>query len=156
MKISEIMSPQRIELAMQVASKKRALELLSEILATDTGLDSNALFQTIIERERIGSTGIGDNVAIPHGRMKGLNKAVGAFAILEKQIDFDSIDQKPVKMIFALIVPEEATEEHLQLLAQLARIFSSSKAKEKLLAAGSPEKALEFFKDYNPDLAAAK
>lgn len=156
MKLTDIMSTGRIELAMRASSKKRALEQLSELIANEPGLNSNSVFQSLIERERIGSTGIGENVAIPHGRIKGLDRAVGAFAILEEQIDFDSIDQKPVNMIFALVVPEDATEEHLQLLAQLARIFSNTATKEKLLEAGTPEHALSLFQDINQDQVAAQ
>lgn len=155
MKLSEILSTERIELAMRAASKKRVLEGLSELIASDTNLNSAAVFQSLIDRERIGSTGIGENVAIPHGRLKGLEHAVGAFAILEQQIDFDAIDQKPVKMVFALVVPEEATDEHLQLLSQLAKIFSNSQAKEKLLGANSPENVLLLFQEFNPNQAVA-
>jgi len=155
MKLSEILSTARIELAMRAASKKRVLEGLSELIASDTNLNGAAVFQALIDRERIGSTGIGENVAIPHGRLKGLERAVGAFAILEQQIDFDAIDQKPVNMVFALVVPEEATDEHLQLLSQLAKIFSNSQAKEKLLAANSPENVLLLFQEFNPNQAVA-
>jgi len=155
MKLSDILSPARIELAMQVTSKKRALENLSEMLAADSSLDSGAVFQALIDRERIGSTGIGDSVAIPHGRLKGLQQAVGAFAIIEEPIDFDAIDQKPVNMIFALMVPEEATDEHLQLLAQVAKIFSNSDAREKLLGTSTPEDALALFRDFNQNQAVA-
>ena len=140
---------------MRAASKKRALEILSELIGKDTNLNSTVVFQSLIDRERIGSTGIGENIAIPHGRMKGLEKPVGAFAILEQEIDFDAIDQKPVNIIFALLVPEQATEEHLQLLAQLAKIFSNKQAKEKLLGASSPEAALLIFKEYNSNQAVA-
>ena len=155
MNISEILTPARIELAMRAASKKRALEILSELIGKDTNLNSNAVFQSLIDRERIGSTGIGESVAIPHGRMKGLEQPVGAFAILEQQIDFDAIDQKPVNLIFVLLVPEEATNEHLQLLAQLAKIFSNKQAKEKLLGASTPEAALLIFKEFNANQAVA-
>lgn len=155
MKIGEIISSASIELAMQASSKKRVLENLSELLSKNTDMETSSIFQTITERERIGSTGIGEGIAIPHSRIKGLQKPVGAFAILEKQIDFDSIDQKPVNLVFALIVPEEASEEHLQLLAQLAKIFSDSKTKEKLLEANSPDSALLLFQEFNPNQAVA-
>jgi PTS system nitrogen regulatory IIA component len=155
MNISDILTPARIELAMRAASKKRALEILSELIGKDTSLNSTAVFQSLIDRERIGSTGIGESVAIPHGRMKGLEQPVGAFAILEQQIDFDAIDQKPVNLIFVLLVPEEATNEHLQLLAQLAKIFSNKQAKEKLLGASTPEAALLIFKEFNANQAVA-
>jgi PTS system nitrogen regulatory IIA component len=155
MNLSDILTPERIALAMRAASKKRALEGISELIASDTDLNSTVVFQSLIERERIGSTGIGENIAIPHGRLKGLKKPVGAFAVLEQEIDFDAIDQKPVNIIFALLVPEEATDEHLQLLAQLAKIFSNNQVKEKLLGASSPENALLLFKEFNANQAVA-
>jgi len=155
MNVSDILTPARIELAMRAASKKRALEILSELIAKDTGLNSTVVFQSLIDRERIGSTGIGESIAIPHGRLKALEQPIGAFTILEQQIDFDAIDQKPVNLIFALLVPEEATEEHLQLLAQLAKIFSNKQAKEKLLGASTPEAALLIFKEFNANQAVA-
>ena len=155
MNISDILTPARIELSMRAASKKRALEILSELIGKDTNLNSTAVFQSLIDRERIGSTGIGESIAIPHGRMKGLEQPVGAFAILEQQIDFDAIDQKPVNLIFVLLVPEEATNEHLQLLAQLAKIFSNNQAKEKLLGASTPEAVLLIFKEFNANQAVA-
>lgn len=155
MNVSDILTPARIDLAMRAASKKRALEILSELIGRDTSLNSTVVFQSLIDRERIGSTGIGESIALPHGRLKGLEKPVGAFTILEQQIDFDAIDQKPVNMIFALLVPEEATDEHLQLLAQLAKIFSNKEAKEKLLGASSPEAALLIFKEFNANQAVA-
>jgi len=155
MYVSEILTPARIELAMRAASKKRALEILSELIAKDTSLNSTVVFQSLIDRERIGSTGIGESIAIPHGRLKGLEQPIGAFTILEQPIDFDAIDQKPVNLIFALLVPEEATAEHLQLLAQLAKIFSNKQAKEKLLGATTPEAALMIFKEFNANQAVA-
>jgi len=155
MNVSDILTQSRIDLAMPAASKKRALEGLSELIAKDTNLNSTVVFQSLIDRERIGSTGIGENIAIPHGRLKGLDKPIGAFTILDQLVDFDSIDQKPVNLIFALLVPEEATDEHLQLLAQLAKIFSDHRAKEKLLGASSPENALLLFKEFIANQAAA-
>ena len=155
MNVSNILTTAHIDLSMRAASKKRALEILSELIAKDTSLNSTVVFQSLIDRERIGSTGIGESIAIPHGRLKGLERPVGAFTILEQPIDFDAIDQKPVNMIFALLVPEEATDEHLQLLAQLAKIFSNKQVKEKLLGATTPEAALMIFKEFNANQAVA-
>jgi PTS system nitrogen regulatory IIA component len=155
MKIHELINPERVRLAMPGSSKKRVLEQLCEILGTNTNLDFNTIFQAIFERERIGSTAIGQGIALPHGRLKGLQQAVGAFAVLEQPIDFDAIDQQPVTMVFALLVPEEATDEHLQLLAQLARIFNDKKAREKLSKAESPEAVCKLLQSLNPDQAVA-
>jgi len=155
MKIYEIVTPDRIRLSLPGSSKKRVLEQLCELLVPGTGLDFNTIFQAIFERERIGSTAIGQGIALPHGRLKGLEQAVGAFAVLEQPIDFDAMDQQPVTMVFALLVPEEATDEHLQLLSQLAKIFNNKQTREKLASADTPENAYNLFKSINPDQAVA-
>ena len=144
MQINELISPNRITHAMPASSKKRMLEKISALLHEDEPeLDETAAFHSLIERERLGSTGIGDGVALPHGRLRGLTKAVGAFAILEQEMDYDAIDKKPVKMVFALLVPENADEEHLKILAQLASIFSKQEMREKLLGAKSDKEIYE-------------
>lgn len=131
-----MISPVRVNHALAVTSKKRLLEQLSKLLHKDAPeLDEYAAFQSLTEREKLGSTGIGHGVALPHGRLKGLGKAIGAFAILENELDFDAIDQQPVKMIFALLVPENANEEHLQILSKLASIFNSEHLRDRLLEA---------------------
>lgn len=130
---------------MPATSKKRLLEKISALLHEDEPeLDETAAFQSLIERERLGSTGIGDGVALPHGRLKGLTKAVGAFATLEQEMDYDAVDKKPVKMVFALLVPENADEEHLKILAQLASIFSKQEMREKLLRARNDKEIYEY------------
>lgn len=136
MQIREIISPERVARTLSASSKKRLLEKLSSLLhENEPELDENAAFHSLIERERLGSTGIGSGVALPHGRLKGLTKAIGAFAILDQEMDYDAIDRQPVKMVFALLVPEEATGEHLQILAQLAGLFNDKTLREHLLRA---------------------
>lgn len=146
MQLNELLSPKRCIHAMPVSSKKRLLEKMSEILHEDEPeLDEHAAFHSLIEREKLGSTGIGHGIALPHGRLKGLRKAIGAFAILEKGMDYDSIDQEPVRMVFALLVPESATEEHLQLLSQLATILSNENFRERLLHARTDQEIFNHF-----------
>lgn len=117
----------------EIKSKKRALELLAEHLATEAtqanqitpdSIDALEIFQLLICREKLGSTGIGHGVALPHARTKLTEHAVGAFLKLDKGIDFDSPDRQPTDLIFALIVPEHYTDEHLKILAYLASLFS--------------------------------
>jgi PTS system nitrogen regulatory IIA component len=140
MEIRDILSPDRISIGLVASSKKKLLEIVSQLLARDgAGTDPQAVFQCLIERERLGSTGIGDGVALPHGRLKGLKQAIGAFAVLQADLDFDAIDRKPVRLVFALLVPESATTEHLQLLAKLAALFSHPPRREQLLGAKTPE-----------------
>ena len=125
---------------MPATSKKRLLEKLSALLGeNEDGLSEQSAFQALVERERLGSTGIGDGVAIPHGRVKGLKRAVGAFVTLEREMDYDSIDHKPVNMVFALLVPENADSEHLQILSRLAGLFSKKEVRKQLLDAKNPQ-----------------
>lgn len=140
MHIQQLLSQRRVLLGMPVSSKKRLLEKLGELLGHDAiGLNAHQAFQALIERERLGSTGIGEGVALPHGRVKGLERPVGAFCTLERAMDFDSIDHKPVTMVFALLVPERANEEHLKILSELAGLFSNKTWRQGLLAAKSQE-----------------
>jgi len=140
MPIQHLLSLQRVVPSVAATSKKRLLEKLSALLGEgEPEVDVQAAFQSMIERERLGSTGIGDGVALPHGRLKGLKKAVGAFVTLEQEMDYDSLDRKPVRMAFALLVPESANQEHLQLLRELAIIFSNKGVRDMLLHAHSAE-----------------
>ena len=139
----DLLSVNRIALSANVASKKRALELSSQLLAlSQDSLTQNEIFDSLLGRERLGSTGLGEGVAIPHGRLPGVDKAVAAFIQLAKGVDYDSIDQQPVDLIFALLVPQEATEEHLQILAALAEMFKKPELRDALRKATSAEELL--------------
>ena len=136
--IGGIITPQRIDCAAPFVSKKRALERLSDLLVSaQTGLQSSDIFDGLLARERLGSTGVGHGVAIPHGRISTSDDAVGAFVHLESGIDFDAIDDQPVDLLFALLVPEDSTDEHLKLLAQLAKMFADKPLRDALRAAKS-------------------
>ena len=125
MQLSEIINVNRIKKDVDVQSKKRALEELSNLITQDqTQLNANEIFDSLISRERLGSTGVGYGVAIPHGRINNCNQITGAFIQLSQGVDFDAMDNQPVDMLFALIVPEESTDEHLQGLALLASMFN--------------------------------
>lgn len=141
--IPKILTRQRIDIRCDVTSKKRLMERISELLVVeDTDLDARSIFQTLIERERLGSTGVGDGVALPHGRVAGLHGALGAVAILEKPLDYDALDRQPVQLVFGLLVPEDAREEHLRILAHLARMFSDPELRSNLIGAASPDEVL--------------
>lgn len=130
---------------MPATSKKRLLERLSELMHADSpDLDENAAFQSLLDRERLGSTGIGHGVALPHGRLKGLNRAIGAFATLEKEVEYDSIDHEPIKMVFALLVPEQATEDHLQLLARIANVLNDNETRSQILKAKNKDEIYRY------------
>ena len=139
--IADTISPQRIDSSARATSKKCALERLSSLVANDEdSLLATEVFDSLVARERLGSTGIGHGVAIPHGRVSKLDHAVSAFLRLEEGVDFDAIDKEPVAYLFALLVPKDSNEDHLQLLAQLAKMFSNPAMRERLrLASGSEE-----------------
>ena len=140
MNISEILAPDRVGSRADAASKKRALELLSSRLA-DNGetISSSDIFNSLLAREKLSSTGLGRGVALPHGRVKGLDRSLCAFLQLREGIDFDSNDDQPVDLLCALIVPEHSTDEHLQILAMLAEMFRNEDFCEKLRRASSSE-----------------
>lgn len=134
----------RIGSQLDIGSKKRLLEVLGELLATDDpGLSPEAVFERLLERERLGSTGLGHGIALPHARMKEVHEAVGAFVQTRRPVEFDAIDDQPVDLAFALLVPEAASEVHLQLLSHLAAMFSDARLRERLRRAESAEELLE-------------
>lgn len=144
MKLSEILSPDCIRLDSDATSKKRVLESVSQLLAdTDEGLSPREVFDCLIAREKLGSTGLGQGVAIPHGRLAGLDKTIGVFLRLPKGVDFDAPDNEPVDLVFALLVPKESTEEHLQVLASIASYFNSKGSGDALRVDITPKKACE-------------
>lgn len=123
--LGNLLSPERVSLRPSVSSKKRALEVISELMADgEAGLTQAEVFTSLIERERLGSTGLGHGAAIPHGRLKSLDHAVCAFLKLGEGVDFDASDEQPVDMLFGLLVPAQSTSEHLNILAMLAEMFS--------------------------------
>ncbi|MEN8179466.1 MAG: PTS IIA-like nitrogen regulatory protein PtsN [Pseudomonadota bacterium] len=117
----------RIGCNVEAASKKRVLEQLGIRLAqTVPALTQDIVFDALLQRERLGSTGLGKGIALPHARMPQVAKAVGAFIQIPNGVDFDAVDNQPVDLAFAMLVPENATDEHLKLLAQLAKMFSDT------------------------------
>lgn len=127
MHIADLLTAERIVCGDPSASKKRVLEQLSALIAGgQQALNPTEVFDSLLARERLGSTGLGHGVAIPHGRVKNGTETVGAFIKLQTPIDFDAVDGEPVDLLFGLLVPEQSTQEHLQLLAQLAEMFSDT------------------------------
>ena len=114
-------------------SKKRVLEQAAQLLNRGhEAAQTEAIFECLLERERLGSTGLADGVALPHARIAGITESCGAFIRLQQAVDFDSLDKQPVDLVFALIVPKEATQEHLQLLSQLAQLFHQEEVRSQL------------------------
>lgn len=137
MNLADIITAERTQIVADVTSKKRALERLSEILANATPyLTDSEIFSALVSREKLGSTGLGDGVAIPHGRLKGLDECVGAMIRLPADgVDFEAPDNKPVDILFGLLVPQDSTEAHLDILRGLAEMFTQDDQVSRLRAA---------------------
>ena len=132
MEISEMISPDGVIANLRVTSKKQALQELAKKAAQLTGLPERSIFEVLIERERLGTTGVGNGIAIPHGKLPGLEQLHGLFARLEKPIDFEAIDEEPVDLICLLLAPETAGADHLKALARVSRLLRDSSVCEKL------------------------
>ena len=140
MNISDILTPERTFADLKCASKKRTLESISNWLGDQMSeFDGKELFNALINREKLGSTGFGDGIAIPHCRLDSCTKVTGALIRLAKAVDFDAIDAQPVDLLFVLLVPLEATNEHLQILATLAGSFGQPEFRERLRKATDAE-----------------
>lgn len=151
MTIADLIHPDRVRVLTDIQSKKRALERLSEILAEATPyLTATEIFTGLIAREKLGSTGIGDGVAIPHGRLKGLDECVGAMIRLERGVDFEAPDNRPVDLIFGLLVPQNSTEAHLKILRALAEMFSDESCLERLRTAEDDQSLYKLLLDHDP------
>lgn len=125
MKLSEILSAERVVAGAALGSKKKVLEELSKLLSAGAGLPADEVFNSLIGREKLGSTGLGHGVAIPHGRIAGVKGSIGAFMRLKHGVDYDAHDGLAVDLVFGLLVPQQATEEHLKHLAAIAEMFSN-------------------------------
>ena len=139
--IGEILPLSHIVLDLEVGSKKRLFEQAGLLLENEADLPRSDVFDCLFAREKLGTTGLGQGVAIPHGRHACVKKAVGAFIRMKAPIEFDAPDGKPVSLVFVLLVPENATGEHLEVLSKLAGKFSQKAVREALLAAPSAEDA---------------
>jgi PTS system nitrogen regulatory IIA component len=140
MEIIDILTPARTLNDLECNSKKRAIEAASEWLASVIpAFKSTQLFTALISREKLGSTGFGDGIAIPHCRIASCTQVTGALIKLEHGIDFDAIDRQPVDIMFILLVPEDATSEHLQVLSTLAGKFGQAEFRDRLRACDSNE-----------------
>lgn len=139
MEISDLLSSEGVVANLKATSKKQALQDLSKRAAELTGLHERAIFDVLMERERLGTTGVGNGIAIPHGKLGNLDKLHGLFARLDEAIDFDSIDEQPVDLIFLLLAPESAGADHLKALARVSRLLRDKKVCEKLRGTSDSE-----------------
>jgi PTS system nitrogen regulatory IIA component len=139
MEIADLLAPDAVIASLKAQSKKQLLQELSEHAARLTGLPDRRIFETLIERERLGSTGMGQGIAIPHGRIASLARITGFFARLETPIPYDAVDNQPVDLVFLLLAPEGAGADHLKALARVSRLLRNQQTCEKLRATQKAE-----------------
>jgi PTS system nitrogen regulatory IIA component len=130
--IAKLLPASNILLDVEVSSKKRMFEQVGLLFENNQGVARSLVFDSLFARERLGSTGLGQGVAIPHGRIKGLKEPIGAFLRLKTAVAFDAPDGRPVALVFVLLVPEQANEQHLEILSELAQMFSDKDLRANL------------------------
>jgi PTS system nitrogen regulatory IIA component len=139
MNIPDLLQPGAVIVSLKAQGKKQLLQEIAARAAQVTGLNDRKIFETLMEREKLGTTGVGQGIAIPHGRLPDIKHIVGVFARLESPIDYDSVDNQPVDLVFMLLAPEGAGADHLKALARVSRLLRNQQATEKLRAAKSAE-----------------
>jgi len=153
--ISRLLPATNVVLDLQASSKKRVFEQVGLLFENHQGIGRATVFDSLFARERLGSTGLGQGVAIPHGRIKGLKDATAAFVRLAEPIAFDAPDGRPVNILVVLLVPEQATQQHLDILSELAQMLSDRAFRESLLAATDPSVAHTLLAQWEPMRPAA-
>jgi nitrogen PTS system EIIA component len=135
MALADLIPSAGVSIDLGASSRKQALQAMSELAASLTGQAARTVFDAVLQRERLGSTGVGQGVAIPHARLSGMNEVVGIFARLRTPVDFESIDGRPADLIFMLLAPENAGAEHLKALARVSRLLRREDVRQRLRAA---------------------
>ena len=149
--IAKLLPASNVVTDMQVSSKKRLFEQAGLLFENQHGIARSQVFESLFAREKLGSTGLGQGVAIPHGRIKGLKDALCAFVRLAQPVPFDAPDGNPVSLAFVLLVPEQATEKHLQMLSELAQIFSDKAQREAMAQAPDAAALHKLITAWQPD-----
>ena len=152
-RISRLLAPSNVLVNLSVTSKKRLFEQAGLLFENSHGIERSRVTDALLSRERLGSTGLGDGVAIPHGRIKGLQEALGAVIRLATPVPFDAPDGEPVALLVFLLVPENATEEHLEILSELAELLSDQQIRDSLMKQDNPaqiHKILATWKPFRP------
>ena len=151
--VAQLLDPSHVLADLEVSSKKRLFEQAGLLFENQDGIARSVVFESLFARERLGSTGLGQGIAIPHGRIKGLKEAQGALLRLANPVPFDSPDGQPVGLAFVLLVPEKATEKHLQILSELAQMFSDKALREALARAPDGAALHRLIAAWQPDAA---
>lgn len=147
MQLSEVLSLDCTKSAVHCTSKKCALEMISEIAAQKAGISSTELFECMLSREKMGSTGIGNGIAIPHARMNHSDRAIAVLLQCDEPIEFDAIDNRPVDLLFALLVPDAQCKEHLQTLSKMAERLNDKQVLKQLRSAQSDQELYDIMLD---------
>jgi nitrogen PTS system EIIA component len=153
MEIADLITPRSVIAQLRAANKKQALQELAKRAAATAGYNERAVYDVLIERERLGSTGIGMGIAVPHGKLPGLAGLYGIFARLERPIPFEAIDDQPVDLIFLLLAPETAGADHLKALALVARLLRDRMVCEKLRGTDNADALYALLTDSTSQLA---
>ncbi|MEP7062376.1 MAG: PTS sugar transporter subunit IIA [Betaproteobacteria bacterium] len=148
--IAELLPAANVVLGIDVADKAQLFARVGALFAASLGLAANTVATSLAAREKLGSTGLGQGIAIPHGRPRGLKEAQGAFLRLAHPIPFDAPDGKPVSQVFVLLVPEHATDQHLQLLSELAQMFSEREFRDRLASAHDARELCALIGEWQP------
>ncbi|HEY6357915.1 MAG TPA: PTS IIA-like nitrogen regulatory protein PtsN [Vicinamibacterales bacterium] len=148
--IAQLLPEANILLDLEATSKKRLFEQVGQLFEDQAQIARSVVFDSLFAREKLGSTGLGQGIAIPHGRIRGLGHPLGAFVRPRQPIPFDAPDGKPVGQIFVLLVPEQATEVHLQLLSELAEMFSERVFRDQLASASDARSLHQLFCTWEP------
>jgi nitrogen PTS system EIIA component len=154
-RLSRLLAPTNVVVGLAVTSKKRLFEQAGLLFENNQGIERSKVFDSLFARERLGSTGLGSGVAIPHGRIKGLRDAVAAVVRLAEPLPFDAPDGQPVGLLVFLLVPEHATDEHLELLSELAEMLSNDAIRESLISEPDPARVHQILSDWHPCRPAA-
>ncbi len=139
MEIIDLIAPESVVASLKASSKKQALQDLADKASAITGQHERAIFDVLMERERLGTTGVGNGIAIPHGKLPSLERLYGVFARLDEPVDFQAIDDQPVDLVFLLLAPESAGADHLKALARVSRLLRDKDTCEKLRGTDSAD-----------------
>jgi nitrogen PTS system EIIA component len=148
--VSTLLKPANVLVGVDAGSKKRLFEIAGQAFQVSENVSANEVFDSLFSREKLGSTALGHGIAIPHGRIKGLKEAACAFVRMKAPIDFDAPDSLPVDLLFILLAPTAACDLHLQILAELAQMFSEKEMREKLRAAPDAESLHTLIREWTP------
>ena len=154
MEISDLLTPESVIPSLRASSKKQALQDLAKKASEITGQHERTVFDVLMERERLGTTGVGNGIAIPHGKLPSLEKLYGIFARVEQPVDFQAIDDQPVDLIFLLLAPETAGADHLKALARVSRLLRDNPTCDKLRGTDSSDSLFALLTDSAEDRAA--